>query len=220
MKSVCCIIILFFIFLNVKGQDGSNRKSNKLNIHSSTSDTAFNQKKLAKVVGTTVQARVVDGDTLAFVTLREFSLYSPRVFKTEKEAKKYGRLLRDVKAAYPYSKIASDKLKEYNTLLLSFKTEKERKEFLKNAEKQMKEEFENDLKNLTLRQGRILIKLIDRETGSSSYELVKDLKGSFSAFMWQSLARMFGSSLKDKYDAEGEDKMIEEIIILIEKGDV
>lgn len=220
MKSIFCIIILFFIFLNVDGQDSSYRKSNKLNIHLTPSDTLIDQKKEVKVVGTTVHARVIDGDTLAFVTLKEFSVYSPRVFKTEREAKKYGRLLRDVKAAYPYAKIASEKLKEYNKVLLGFKTEKERKEFLKNAEIQMKAEFENDLKNLTLRQGRILIKLIDRETGNSSYELVKDLKGSFSAFMWQSLARMFGSSLKDRYDAEGEDKIIEEIIVLIENGDV
>ncbi|HET6245302.1 MAG TPA: DUF4294 domain-containing protein [Bacteroidia bacterium] len=221
MKDIFCIIILFFIFFDSDGQDSSGKNSFNTNIHPTTTDSLVNQKKRAGITtGTTVMAKVIDGDTLAIITLKEFSVYSPRVFKTEKEANKYGRLLRDVKAAYPYSKIASEKLKEYNTALKGFKTERERKEFLKVAEIQMKAEFENDLKNLTIRQGRILIKLIDRETGNSSYDLVKDLKGTFSAFMWQSIARLFGSSLKDRYNADEDDKMIEEIIILIEKGDV
>jgi hypothetical protein len=210
-------MILFFIFFQVDGQE---TRGKKLDVFSTPDSIKNKETQKSKISGTIVHARVIDGDTIALVTLKEFSLYAPRVFKTERESKQYGRLLRDVKAAYPYALIASAKLKEYNDILLSFKTEKERKEFLKKAEKEMKAEFENDLKNLTLRQGRILIKLIDRETGNSSYELVKDLKGSFSAFMWQSLARMFGSSLKDRYDADGDDKLIEEIIILIENGDI
>ncbi|MDQ3190318.1 MAG: DUF4294 domain-containing protein [Bacteroidota bacterium] len=213
-------MILFLIFLSADGQEVSDKKRIGDDVPAISDTLKLLKGKQPKIAGTTVHARVINGDTIAFVTLKEFSLYSPRVFKTEKQAKQYGRLLRDVKAAYPYAKIASAKLKEYNDILLSFKTEKERKEFLKKAESEMKAEFENDLKNLTLRQGRILIKLVDRETGNSSYNLVKELKGSFSAFMWQSLARMFGSSLKDRYDAQGDDKMIEEIIILIENGDV
>jgi len=86
------------------------------------------------------------------------------------------------------------------------------------VEENLKKEFTEDLKNLTITQGRILIKLIDRETGKSSYTLIKELRGSFSAFMWQSLASLFNSSLKVEYDAEGEDKPIEDAIRLIESG--
>jgi len=84
----------------------------------------------------------------------------------------------------------------------------------------LKRQFESDLKNLSISQGRILIKLIDRETGNTSYELVKDLRGGFQAFMWQSLARLFGSNLKDQYDAQNEDQLIESIILQIERGEL
>lgn len=89
---------------------------------------------------------------------------------------------------------------------------------MKNAEKQLQNEFSDDLKNLTITQGRILIKLIDRETGKTTYNIVKEMRGSFSAFMWQSLASLFNSSLKYDYDPKGEDKAIEQAIKLIENG--
>lgn len=84
----------------------------------------------------------------------------------------------------------------------------------------MKEKFEKDLKKLTFNQGTILIKLVDRETGTTSYNLVKELRGSFQAFFWQSLARLFGSTLKSEYDAEGDDAAIESIVRSIEKGEI
>ena len=95
---------------------------------------------------------------------------------------------------------------------------KKRKEFINEAEKELRNQFEDELKGLTITQGRILIKLIDRETGETSYELVKELKGSFSAVLWQTVARIFGSNLKSEFDPEGEDKLINEIVMLIEAG--
>jgi len=89
---------------------------------------------------------------------------------------------------------------------------------MKRAEKELKKQFGEELKKLTITQGRILIKLVDRETGSSSYQLVKNMRGGLSAFMWQSLALMFNSSLKKEYDAKGDDKMIELIIHQIEEN--
>ena len=81
-------------------------------------------------------------------------------------------------------------------------------------------EYEEELKNLTITQGRILIKLIDRETSKTSYEVVKELRGSFQAAFWQAIARIFGSNLKTEFDPEGEDKMLNEIMIMIEKGQI
>jgi pyruvate dehydrogenase complex dehydrogenase (E1) component len=79
-------------------------------------------------------------------------------------------------------------------------------------------EFEDDLTKLTITQGRLLIKLIDRETGNTSFDLVKELRGSFSAFFWQAIARLFGSNLKSTFDKDGEDKLIDQILVLIDNG--
>jgi hypothetical protein len=88
------------------------------------------------------------------------------------------------------------------------------------VENELMEEFSDELKSLTITQGRLLIKLIDRETGNTSYELLRELRGSFSAFFWQTVARLFGSNLKTTFDAEGEDKLIDQIVVLIENGQI
>ena len=119
---------------------------------------------------------------------------------------------------YPYAILAAAKLKEYNNILEKMPNEKMRNAYLKIIEKQLKDEFEEPLKDLSITQGRILLKLIDRETGNTSYELVKGLRGNFQAFMWQSVARLFGSNMKAAYDPTGEDVMIERAIKLIEAG--
>ena len=134
--------------------------------------------------------------------------------------KKYLKLRRDVLRAYPYAKLAAQQLTLINDSTAKIKSERARKKFIKETEQELKEKFEKDLKNLTYTQGRILIKLIDRETGNTSYKLVKELRGSLQAFFWQSMARIFGSNLKSEYDAEGEDRMIEGIVQAIERGEL
>jgi hypothetical protein len=169
--------------------------------------------------GLIVRATIYKGDTIPYGTLPTVVCYVPRVFKNKKEAARWDRLKYNVKKVYPYAILAAARLKEYDRLLAKIPNENDRKRYMKQAENQLKEEFGNDLKNLTITQGRILIKLIDRQTGKTSYDIVKDLRGSFSAFMWQGVALMFNSSLKDDYDSAGEDKAIEEAIKLIENGD-
>lgn len=166
-----------------------------------------------------VRAAIYEGDTIPYVTLVPLVCYVPRVFKNKKEAAKWDRLKYNVKKVYPYAILASAKLKEYDQLLAKIPSENDRKKYMKLAEKQLKDEFGKELKNLSMTQGRILIKLVDRETGKTTYDIVKEMRGSFSAFMWQSVAVLFSSNLKDDYDAIGEDKAIEEAIKLIEGGD-
>ena len=91
---------------------------------------------------------------------------------------------------------------------------------MKQAEDELKAEFEGDLKKLSFKQGIILIKLVDRETGNTSYELVQELRGNFTAFFWQTFARLFGYNLKVKYDPLGDDKEIEDIVVMIENGQI
>ncbi|MCB0395991.1 MAG: DUF4294 domain-containing protein [Flavobacteriales bacterium] len=164
--------------------------------------------------------RVVNGDTMLYASLPSVTFSAPRVFKNEKDYLRYKKLLRDVRKAYPYAKIAGEKMRQYAVLLQEVEKDSKKRKLMKQAEQELKDEFEGDIRKLTMTQGRILIKLIDRETGDTSYDIIKDLRGGFSAFCWQSLARLFGSNLKDRYDADGEDKMIEQIVQAIEAGEI
>jgi hypothetical protein len=163
--------------------------------------------------------KVVDGDTIPVMNLNEVHISGYRIVN-KGEFRRTTRLIRYVKKVYPYAKIAGIKLKEYNELLLQTEDKKEQKKILKRAEQELKDEFGDDLRKLTFSQGKILIKLIDRETGDSSYDLVKELRGGFSAFFYQTFARLFGYNLKTKYDPNGEDALIELIVMMIENGTI
>lgn len=159
-------------------------------------------------------------DTIPMVNLPAFEVVAAISPVHAENLKRYLKLRRDVLRAYPYAKVASRTLAYINDSSMNIKSERARKKFIKETEQELKAKFEKDLKNLTYTQGRILIKLIDRETGNTSYELVKELRGSLQAFFWQSLARLFGSNLKSEYDAKGEDAMIESIVKAIERGEL
>jgi len=146
---------------------------------------------------------VQDNDTLPIVELPEVRVYERRDFEYLYLKRRYRRLIYNVKKAYPYSKIAGSRLKELDEYLVTLESEKEQKEYINQVEKDIMDEFEKDVKKLTITQGIILVKLIDRETGRTSYEVIKDLKGGFTAFFWQGIARLFGNNLKTEYDPEG-----------------
>lgn len=168
--------------------------------------------------GTLVRTTVYEGETIPLVNLPPVICTAKRVFKNKRDAAKWTRLLYNVKKVYPYAILASAKLKEYDRILANIPNENERKKYMAEAEEHLKNEFGPELKNLTISQGKILLKLVDRETGKTTYKIVKEMRGSFSAFMWQSLAILFDSNLKTEYDAQGDDKLIEQAIQLIEDG--
>jgi hypothetical protein len=128
--------------------------------------------------------------------------------------------VRNVKKAYPYAKLAGEKFNEYNQKIAGIQSKSVQKAMLKQAEDELQAQFGAELKELTITQGKILLKLIDRQTSNSSYDIVKDFRGSFRAFFYQSFARVFGYNLKVKYDPLGEDADIERIVILIESGNI
>jgi len=170
--------------------------------------------------GTVVLARIVDNDTIITIDLPEYCHSAKLPYKLRKKAKKHSKLVYNVKKVYPYAKLAGIKLNEYEVILKNTEDEKEQKELMKIAEQELKDEFEDDLKKLTFTQGLILIKLVDRETGNSSFVLVQELRGKFVAFFWQSFARLFGFNLKTEYDPTGADKEIEEVVVMIENGTI
>lgn len=163
-----------------------------------------------------VPAVVVNGDTMPYFSLQEVSVYA----QSGVDLKQLDYLTRCVLKAYPYAKITAETLAEMDRELAKINTKKERKKYLNWAEDELKAAFEKDLKKLTYSQGRILIKLVNRETGRTSYELIRELKGGFSAFMWQGVARLFGANLKSEFDAKKEDLIIEIIVQKIERGEL
>ncbi len=161
-------------------------------------------------------AIIVNGDTIPYIYLPVINIYSTRVFKSKREQIRYTKLRRDVTKVWPYAKLAGVMFNQLEKELKMTNDKRVQKALIDKTEKEIKEKFEDELKKLTVTQGRILIKLIDRQTGNTSYEVVQDLKGKFSAFFWQSLARLFGSNLKSHYDPYGEDAEIEKIVVSIE----
>ncbi len=170
--------------------------------------------------GYKVLATVQNGDTMPLIHLAPAEIYATISPEAAAKMKAYLKLRRDVLRAYPYAKLASHQLKFINDSVANIVNEKAKRKFIKKTEDELKKQFEKDLKKLTVTQGRILIKLIDRETGSTSYALVKELRGGLQAFFWQGLARLFGSNLKSEYNAEGEDQLIESIVMQIERGEL
>lgn len=171
------------------------------------------QTNIAKNDTLVVQAVVVDGDTIPFAYLPMVNIYSERIFKSKRAQVKYTKLRRDVIKVWPYAKLAGEKFKQLEVELSMTNDKRVQKALVDKTEKEIMQKFEAELKKLTVTQGRILIKLIDRQTGNTSYRVLQDLKGNLNAFFWQSLARLFGSNLKSHYDPNGEDAEIEKIII-------
>jgi ribosomal protein L13 len=167
------------------------------------------------------RSTIFKGDTIAVVDLKTAVVTGARVFKDAEAEKKYRKLVRDVKKAYPYAKIAGQRIQEYHDLVAD-KKNRERKKLMREAEKNLKVEFKKDLENLTVNQGKILMKLIDRETGNSSYDLVKEYRGKMTAFFWQSFAVIYDDDLnmKVRYDKDGDDRIIEEIIGMIDRKEI
>lgn len=171
------------------------------------------------VVPEGVQRAYVDGkDTVPIVNLREIFIYPPVKFKNKREQMKYNKLVRDVKRTLPYAKMVYETLIETYEYMETLPNEKARQAHLKRMEKELFQEYKPQLKKLTFSQGKLLIKLIDRECNQSSYNLLKAYLGSFRAGFWNIFAGMFGASLKTEYDPKGKDAMTERVVILVENG--
>jgi Domain of unknown function (DUF4294) len=160
----------------------------------------------------------IQGDTVFYTTWAAVNIEETAVNRKKKQ--KYDRLMQKVIKVYPYAQAAGEVMHQCEEQFKVITDEKQQKELLDLAEEEMKKEFEKDLRSLTISEGVILIKLIDRQTGDTSFDLIRQLKGRFSAFMWQSVARLFGHNLKDDYDPTGDDIWIENIVEQIENGDI
>jgi hypothetical protein len=158
------------------------------------------------------------GDSIKYVEMNNVYVYGPLEFKNEKQRKAYYRLVFNVKKVLPIAKEVNRAIIETYEYLETLPNEEARKAHMKVVEKSIKAEYTPRMKKLSLSQGKLLIKLIYRETNSSSYDLVKAFLGSTRAIFYQSFAWMFGASLKKQYDPQGKDRLTERVVRLVEAG--
>ena len=156
-------------------------------------------------------------DSTYYITLPTCDIVSDRTFKTVKEKVDWSILKANVKRVYPYSIYVKMKLAEMDAQLAFYKTKKEKNIFITKSEKELISSFELEIKKLTVSQGKVLVKLIDKETNSSAYQIIKERRGLMSSLLWQGVSLMFGGNLKTEYNTST-DKNIEDIIHLIELG--
>lgn len=169
--------------------------------------------------GYMVRAEIIDGDTIPIVDLPWVYVMAEFPIKNKKMYEQWTRTKYNVKKVYPYAILAAAKLKEYDRILETL-PENQRDIYMKYVDKQLREEFGDELKDLSITQGRILLKLIDRETGKTTYDIVKEFRGGFQATLWQGVARVFGNNMKSEYDPTVEDILIERAIKLVEAGQI
>ena len=178
------------------------------------------QEQTTTINGYLVPACIYEGDTIASLHMPTLYCFKPLKFKNKKQQQQYNRLVRNVKKTLPIAKEVNRAIIETYEFLQTLPDEKARQKHLQAVEKSVKEQYTPRMKKLTFSQGKLLIKLINRETDSSSYELVKAFLGPFKAGFYQAFAAIFGASLKKEYHPDGEDAMVEQIILMVESGQI
>jgi hypothetical protein len=174
--------------------------------------------EISKWPSSMVRVITTSRDTLVTINYFTVNISAEMKFANVKQKAAWDKLKRDVKKVYPYAILISAKVRECDAQVAGMK-EKEKKEYMTKVEGELKGQFEAAFRSNTVAQAKVLIKLVDRETGQTSHELIKQFKGGFSAFMWQSFALVCGTNLKSKYDAN-EDRLIEQAIYLVETGPI
>ena len=168
--------------------------------------------------GYKVPVCVYQGDTIPSITLKNIYIYPKLRFKNKRQERYYNKLVRDVKKTLPLAKEIKNAVLETYEYMETLPNTKAREKHMKMVEKGLKQQYTARMKKLTFSQGKLLIKLVNRECNQSSYELVRAFMGPLKAGFYQAFAALFGASLKKEYHPDDEDKMIERIVTLVENG--
>lgn len=164
------------------------------------------------------QKEFYKGDSITVIILPEVPVYPPLKFKSKKEYIRYNRLVYNVKKTLPIAKKVKETISETYEYLETLPTKREKDAHIRAVEKGIKKQYTPEMKKLSYSQGKLLIKLIDRECNQNSYEIVKAFFGPFKAGFYQTFAAVFGASLKKDYDAESDDRLTERVVRLVEIG--
>lgn len=158
---------------------------------------------------------IADSDSLLYVELDAIDVYPERGRKMN--YRRYSRLVRKLRKVYPFAREAVIELQKYNEMYENADNERDKRKYVRKVEKELFRRHEDELKKLTISEGRYLILLIDRETGNTSYSIIKEVKGGLPALFWQGVARIFSNDLKEEYDPNYKHFVIEQIVLMLEK---
>jgi len=161
---------------------------------------------------------IVGEDTIIHRNIDEVLVLPQRKFKNKRQYRKYSRYVAKVKKVYPVAVEARKLLEKYEPQYYALEDNRDKRKLMKQVEKELFAEHMDELKKWSISDGRILLKLIDRETERTPYTLIKEFRGGVSAVFWQGVARIFKNNLKSEYDPEEEDRVLEEIVLMIEAG--
>lgn len=168
--------------------------------------------------GYKVPVCVYQGDTIPCITLKNIYIYPKLRFKNKRQERYYNKLVRDVKKTLPLAKEIKNAVLETYEYMETLPNTKAREKHMKMVEKGLKQQYTAQMKKLTFSQGKLLIKLVNRECNQSSYELVRAFMGPLKAGFYQAFAALFGASLKKEYHPEDDDKLVERVVTLVENG--
>ena len=164
---------------------------------------------------------IVEGkDTIYIDNINPSKVYSRLPRQKGKDWRKYYRLVHNFSKAYPYALVARKLVEEADSTIAADKLKRvKREQYVSKVQKELFDVFESQMRKMTVSQGALLMKLIDREVGKSSYDIIKDYKNGMAAGFWQGIAKIFGTDLKKPYDPEGEDALTEELVKIWDAGD-
>ena len=192
MKKLILILILSFLMLGLNAQQQDS--------------------------GQWVMGIIEGNDTIIHVRVGDVWVFPEKKFSNKSQQRRYSRYVEKVKKVYPLAVEARILLQKYEPVYYSLDNQRDRRKLMKNLEKELLDKHKEELKKWSISDGKILLKLINRETDRTAYSIIKDFRGEFSAVFWQGIARLFKNNLKDGYDPEEEDKILEEVVRKIEMG--
>jgi hypothetical protein len=218
-------LLLFLLPALLMGQDTASvtspvGKKRLKELLQAESDTVSDVSEVYVLIqGKLYRALIIGQDTVPLVSLPPVNAVAKRTFPNKRAQRRHDRRVYHVKKVLPYAKLAGERMREVEAELATM-SPKQRKQRLRELEKEIKRDYEGDLKKLTFTQGRILIKLLDRETDMVSYDIIKHFRGGFTAWFFQGIAKMFSYDLRDEYDPERDDRLIESIVQQVERGEL
>ena len=212
MQKKWIIILLSLLCLNATAQDDRRTFTTEELAKEMDSPTFVPTVKVGKVMH--------EGDSIQYMEMNNIYVYPMLTFKDKKQAKSYMRLVTNVKKVLPIAKEARQMLIETTEFLDMLPDEKSKEEHIKRVEDDIFRTYKPKMKKLTYSQGKLLIKLIDRECHSSSYDMIKAFMGPLRAGFWQVFAWGFGASLKKEYDPHGVDRLTERVVLMVEAGQI
>lgn len=217
IRNIACLCSLVFFLLGGTTESHAQKKrKNNVTKHTVEEFTG----KIERSEGGELQYFVEGEDTIYFDSIKASKVYSRLPKQKGKEWRKYYRLVHNFSKAYPYALVVKKLVVEADSTIAADKLKGiKREKYIAKVQKELFDVFESQMKSLTVSQGALIMKLVDREVGKSSYSLIKGYTSGITAGFWQGIAKLFGSDLKKPYDPEGEDANTEELVKIWEAGD-